>query len=64
MPRPCKPDFLIEYEKITKAGPPRCCHTCDHYDGGGMCMAYNLRPPEEFVMLRDSCPMWECVLPF
>lgn len=59
-----KPAFLLEYEKLMADGPPKCCHTCDHYGGNGECLEFRLIPPPEFVNLRDSCPVYSRICPF
>lgn len=64
MSRPDKPDYVVEYETIRKLGPPRCCHTCDHYSHDGRCLEFKLFVPHEFASLRDNCPVWELFLPF
>ena len=64
MARPPKPEFLVEYEQWTKAGPPQCCHTCDHYSGEGRCLEFNMVPPAEFVNSFGRCDKWSQELPF
>jgi hypothetical protein len=64
MARAHKPDFLIEYERWRDAGPPKCCHTCDHYDVGGKCMAFEMYPPLDFVNSAGQCTEWEQEIPF
>lgn len=62
--RPDKPDFLIEYEKWVRAGPPQCCHTCDHYGIGGECFIFNTHPPAEFTNSQGQCKSWSYDIPF
>ena len=64
MTRAPKPDFLIQYEAWQKAGPPKCCHTCDHYNVSGKCMSFETYPPLEFVNSFDQCPSWSQEIPF
>ena len=60
-----KPDFLIEYEKVVKQGPPRVCHSCDHYRyNDGQCLKFNQAPPVEFVQTKDACGDWLHRIPF
>lgn len=64
MPRPPKPEFLVQYEEWMKAGPPPCCHNCDHYSADGRCFAFSMEPPAEFVNSYGKCEKWEQELPF
>lgn len=64
MPRPPKPEFLVEYETWHAKGAPKCCHTCDHFSGEGFCYSFSMSPPDEFIMSQDVCPSWEQALPF
>ena len=64
MPRPPKPDFLVQYEQWVSAGPPQCCHTCDHYSGEGRCFTFNMVPPAEFVNSFGQCEKYERMIPF
>lgn len=64
MTRPPKPDFLVQYEEWTKAGPPQCCHTCDHYGGDGRCFIFKMEPPIEFVNSAGNCDSWSWEVPF
>jgi hypothetical protein len=60
-----KPDYLKEYEAIVKAGPPRCCHSCDYYRyDDGYCMKFKQTPPVEFVQQQDACGDWLHRIPF
>ena len=58
-----KPQALVDYDLWNAKGPPRFCHNCDHYTGGGECMVYNMTPPLEYTQQED-CPSWERELPF
>lgn len=49
---------------LYKAGPPRCCHTCEHYGNDGLCVTFFMEPPEDFATTVDSCPEWEIEIPF
>jgi hypothetical protein len=62
--RPDKPDFLIEYEKWVRAGPPQCCHTCDHFGGRGECFIFDTHPPAEFTNSQGQCKSWSYEVPF
>lgn len=35
MSRPPEPEFLVQWREWMRAGPPKCCHTCEHYDQFG-----------------------------
>ena len=60
-----EPDYLIEYRRLKKLGPPKCCHTCDFYNNTKMfCFKFNMNPPEEFTQERDSCPDYFEEIPF
>ena len=62
--RPPEPQFLIDYREWLKAGPPKCCFTCDEYDASGHCRKFEMRPPEEFASSVDACDQWVEVIPF
>jgi hypothetical protein len=62
--RPPKPDFLLQYEEWLRAGPPRCCHTCDHFSADGKCFVFGIHPPMEFVNSQGQCDKWDQELPF
>jgi hypothetical protein len=64
MNRPPEPQFLIDYREWLKAGPPKCCHTCDQFNQSGHCLAFDMRPPEEFAASVDACESWEAECPF
>lgn len=64
MPRPPKPDFLVQYEEWIKSGPPQCCHTCDHFAGDGKCFAFSMYPPVSFVNTQGQCAAWSMEVPF
>jgi hypothetical protein len=64
MSRPPKPDFLIQYEEWRQAGPPQCCHTCDHFGGRGECFIFGTYPPAEFVNSQGQCDSWSQEVPF
>ena len=53
-----------EIVTIYKAGPPKCCHTCEHYGNDGLCVTFFMEPPAEFVAAVDLCPSWEIECPF
>lgn len=62
--RPPEPDFVTSYKTWKAAGPPKCCHTCDHFGGRGECMVFDMTPPAEFAATVDQCDKWEEELPF
>jgi hypothetical protein len=62
--RPPEPQFLVDYRDWVKAGPPKCCHTCEHYGNDGLCTEFFMEPPAEFAAEVDACPKWEWELPF
>lgn len=64
MTRPPEPQFLIDYREWLKAGPPKCCFTCDEYDESGHCRKFEMRPPDEFAASVDACESWEPECPF
>ena len=49
---------------LYKAGPPKCCHTCEHYGNDGLCVAFFMEPPEDFAATVNLCPEWEVECPF
>lgn len=62
--RPPEPEWLIQWREWIRAWPPKCCHTCDHYDQFGHCLAFDMRPPEEFASTVDACDRWVMEVPF
>ena len=62
--RPPEPQFLIDYREWVKAGPPKCCHTCDEYSPDGKCFKFDMRPPDEFAATPDACDQWIDEIPF
>ena len=65
--RPTEPDYLVKWRQVRDLvrTPPRCCHTCDHYDRFGVCEMANARPPVEFVNYGSAeCENYSEELPF
>lgn len=62
--RPPEPDFVAAWREWIKAGPPRCCHTCEHYSIHGSCVVFDMTPPPEFAAMPDQCETWTQELPF
>lgn len=62
--RPPEPQFLIDYRELVKAGPPKCCFTCDWYTKEGACLEFGMTPPEDFASTVDACDQWVLELPF
>ena len=62
--RPPEPQFLIDYRELVKAGPPKCCHTCDYFNKSGHCMEFDMTPPDDFASTVNSCDKWIEELPF
>jgi hypothetical protein len=62
--RPSEPEFLIQWREWDKAGPPKCCHTCEHYGVDGLCVEFFMTPPEDFAATMDGCDKWERECPF
>jgi hypothetical protein len=56
--RPDEPVWLKEW-RIIAASVPKLCHTCDHYNGDGMCEKFDMYPPEEFAETKNACEKWE-----
>ena len=64
MSRHAEPEFLIQWREWDRAGPPRCCHTCEHYGNDGMCVEFFMKPPKEFADTVGECPSWMMAVPF
>lgn len=64
MARHQEPEFVLKYREWLKNGPPKCCHTCDHYSAEGKCLAYDMEPPKEFTDQTDVCTTWIMEIPF
>lgn len=61
---PPDPQYLIDYREREKAGPQKCCHTCESYSKNGICERFGMRTPDEFAAQVDACPSWMMELPF
>jgi hypothetical protein len=64
MTRPPEPEFLIQWREWMRAGPPKCCFTCEHYGVDGLCTEFFMTPPEDFAATVDACDKWEAECPF
>lgn len=64
MSRHAEPEFLVQWREWDRAGPPRCCHTCEHYGTDGLCVEFFMKPPKEFTDTVGECPKWERAIPF
>lgn len=64
MSRHAEPDFVTDFKRWLAAGPPKCCHTCEHYGNDGQCVEFFMKPPAEFAAEVDACPKWEAECPF
>lgn len=62
--RPPEPEFLIQWRELMRAGPPKCCFTCDYYTKEGVCDVYDSRPPDGFASSVDACEHWIIEIPF
>jgi len=62
--RPAEPEFLVKWREIKRSMPPKVCHTCDHYTREGHCLAFDMRPPDDFAATPDACDQWIEELPF
>ena len=62
--RHAEPQFLIDYREWEKAGPPKCCHTCEPDGVDGLSVEFFMKPPAEFADAVDLCPSWEAECPF
>jgi hypothetical protein len=58
------PDKVKKYTRIMEQGPPRCCHTCEHYRDDGLCDVYRMTPPEDFAATDDACGDYLQEVPF
>jgi hypothetical protein len=62
--RPPEPEFLIQWRELMRAGPPKCCHTCENFSQSGHCLEFNMAPPEDFASTVDACDKWFEEIPF
>lgn len=60
MPRHAAPDIL----NLWREGPPKMCHTCEHYDEEEICQKHQQEPPEDFAKTQDACQDWLDMIPF
>ncbi len=54
-----EPEAITIYREQIKAGPPRCCHTCEHYGTDGLCIEFWMQPPEDFASTVNECTKWQ-----
>jgi hypothetical protein len=59
-----EPEVVTLYKEWVKAGPPKCCHTCEHYGTDGLCIEYWMNPPEDFAASVNACDKWQQEVPF
>ena len=50
-----QPEIVTVYYNAIKAGPPRCCHSCEFYGTDGLCVEFFKEPPEKFAATPDAC---------
>ena len=62
--RPPEPEWLVQWREWIRAWPPKCCFTCDRFDQSGHCLAFDMRPPEDFAGTVDACERWIMEVPF
>ena len=62
--RHAEPEMVKTYKQWLAAGPPKCCHTCEHYGNDGQCVEFFMQPPVEFASELGACPKWEREVPF
>ena len=62
--RHAEPDLVTDYKRWISAGPPRCCHTCEHYGVDGLCREFFMHPPEDFAATVGECDRWDGEIPF
>jgi hypothetical protein len=62
--RPPEPEVVKIYKEWIKAGPPKCCHTCEHYAIDGLCIEFWMKPPAEFAAAVGECDKWQPEVPF
>ena len=53
-----EPSIVTVYRDCIKQGPPKCCHTCEHYGTDGLCIEFWMEPPEEFASTLNTCDKW------
>ena len=64
MIRPKEPEYIVQWREWMRAGPPKCCHTCEHYSKEGYCYQYKMTPPPEFADSVGECKDWIQEIPF
>lgn len=59
------PAAVLRYRELIKQGPPRFCHTCDHFDKEeGHCAHFDATPPADFTATENACDQWTVEVPF
>ena len=62
--RHSEPEVVLQWRRRFDEGPPKCCHTCDHYSREGECSKYDMQPPADFAASVGACPEWVEAVPF
>jgi len=59
------PNKVLRYRELIEQGPPRFCHTCDHFDKeSGYCAHFDATPPADFTATENACAHWAVEVPF
>lgn len=64
MSRQKEPEVVTKWRALVKAGPPKCCYTCDNYTDHSFCTRFEEKVPEDFSESIDQCSEWVWELPF
>ena len=59
-----QPEIVTIYYNMLKAGPPKCCHSCEFYGTDGLCVEFFTEPPEDVAATPGACDKWTMDLPF
>lgn len=62
--KPPEPESVRQWKEWLRAGPPRCCHTCEHFEIDGRCAIFKMTPPDEFIQMVGKCDQWKQEIPF
>ena len=59
------PPAVLRYRELIEQGPPRFCHTRDHFDKeSGYCAHFDATPPADFTATENACEQWIAEVPF
>lgn len=57
-----EPEHVIAWRN---SRAPKCCHLCEHYRSDGVCVIFDMEPPEDYAAHgSEHCEHWIEMIPF